>query len=493
MSAGFSRRKLLKNSAIIAGVAAGSRLLGLPALLAQRSPNSKLGLAVIGANGRGTAHVPVAAMERLVAIVDIDDARRAGVVKWLDTNNFPKVKDYYDYRTMFDEMHGQIDAVFVATPDHTHAAASMAAIKLGKHVYCEKPLTHDIYEARALGEAARKYKVMTQMGNQGHGGNGIRLLREYLEAGAIGTVSEVHCWQDQRYGTRVRHPDKPVPPGVHWDQWLGPTPKIPYRDGLHPSVGGQNDDTGVGEGWYQLKPYGTGLLLCVGAHVCDPPHWALQLKYPSSCECLETEGQTPDSWGSINRLVFEFPRPNLPTVKLYWYDGYRRNPKLKGAAAWTLIRPALADEVQKKYGETCPNGGTLFVGDKGMIWCNILGGGVQTADTASSDASPHIVDPAQHKATPVPAQKYPRFPKVPLGVAKVQVDFIRACKEGGQPPCSNFPDVSGPYIEALLVGDLAMRAGVGKKLQWDGVNMRCINMPELNQFVKPERRPGYEL
>ena len=490
MSGRMSRRKLLKDSAIVAGAAVGAQVFGVPALLAQRSPNAKLGMAVIGSNGRGMEHVMTAATQNLVAIVDIDDGRRAGTVKWLADNKFPKPQEFFDFRKMFDEIAPQIDAVFVATPDHTHAAASLAAIRAGKHVYCEKPLTHDIYEARLLGQEARKYRVMTQMGNQGHAGNGIRRLREYLEAGAIGTVTEVHSWQDQRYGTRIRHPDEPVPPGVHWDEWLGPTPKIPYRPGLAPSVGGQNDDTGVGEGWYQLKPYGTGLLLCVGAHVCDPPHWALQLKYPSSCECLETEGQTPDSWGSINRLVYEFPRPGLPTVKLFWYDGYRWDPKLKGPAAWTVIRPALADEVQKKYGLVCPGGGSLFVGDKGVMWCNIFGGGI---GPVFSDADPFIVDPKQHKQTPVPAEKYPRIPKTALGRFKSQMDYVRACLDGGPQPCSNIPDVSGPYIEALLVGDLAMRAGVGKKLAWDGVNMQCTNYPELNQFVKPEYRPGWGL
>ena len=146
--------------------------------------------------------------------------------------------------------------------------------------------------------------------------------------------------------------------------------------------------------------------------------------------------------------------------------------------------------MQKKYGETCTGGGTLFVGDKGVMWCNIFGGGI--GDPAS-EASPLIVDPAQHKATPVPAEKYPRIPSDPGMFHRSQVDFVRACKEGGKPPCSNFPDVSGPYIEALLVGDLAMRAGVGKKLAWDGVNMKCTNYPELNQFVKPEYRPGWGL
>ncbi len=267
-----------------------------------------------------------------------------------------------------------------------------------------------------------------------------------------------------------------MPPGIHWNEWLGPTPKIPYRPGLHPSQGGQNPITGVGEGWYQLKPYGTGLLLCVGAHVCDPPHWALQLKYPSTCVCLEQEGESEDCWGSIHTLLFEFPRPNLPTVKFYWYDGYRRIAN----GGWSLIRPALADEIEKKYGEKCIGGGTLFVGDKGIMYCNIFGG------------NPHIVNPEQHKATPKPAEKYPRIVGLP-GMFGSQADFMRACREGKTQPCSNFPDVSGPYIEALLVGDLAMRAGVGKKLQWDGVNMKCTNYPEINQFVKPEYRPGWGL
>ncbi len=483
MCARLSRRKLLKDSALVAGVAVGSQVFGVPALLAQRSPNSKLNMATIGSNGRGMEHVPVAATQNLIAVVDIDDDRRLGAVKFMESKKLPKPKEYYDFRKMFDELGGKIDAVFVATPDHTHAAASVAAIRAGAHVYCEKPLTHDIYECRVLEDEARNHKVMTQMGNQGHGGNGIRLLREYLEAGAIGTVTEVHSWQDQRYGTRMRHPDAPVPPGVHWDEWLGPTPKIPYRPGLHPSVGGQNDYSGVGEGWYQLKTFGTGLLLCVGAHVCDPPHWALQLKYPSTCVCLEQLGDTDDSWGTIHKLLYEFPRPGLPTVKFYWYDGWRWNQNREGEGRWTLFRPALADEVQRKYGETCPGGGTLFVGDKGIMYCNIFGGG------------PKIVDPAQQKETPVPAVKYPRIPwpsKYPGGFQS-QADYMRACIDGGEPPCSNIPDVSGPYIEALLVGDLAMRAGVGKKLEWDGVNMKCTNMPEMNQFVTPTYRAGWGL
>ena len=276
-------------------------------------------------------------------------------------------------------------------------------------------------------------------------------------------MTEVHSWQDQRYGTRIRHPDAPVPAGLHWDEWLGPTPLIPYRPGLAPSVGGQNDETGVGEGWYQLKPYGTGLLLCVGAHVCDPPHWALQLKYPSTCVCLEQEARTRIPGAASTGCCMNSPGRTCPRSSSTGTTaiGGSRTPRVAGRS----IRPAVADEVQRKYGETCPGGGTLFIGDKGIMWCNIFGG------------DPHIVDRQQHKQTPVPAEKYPRIRTKAPGRFQSQQDYLRACLEGGPPPCSNFPDVSGPYIEALLVGDLAMRAGVGKKLQWDGVNMQCTNMP----------------
>ena len=382
---------------------------------------------------------------------------------------------------MFDEMGSKIDAVFVATPDHTHAVASLAAIRAGKHVYCEKPLTHDIYEARILGEEARKHRVMTQMGNQGHGGNGIRLLREYLEAGAIGTVTEVHSWQDQRDGTRIRHPDAPVPPGVDWDEWLGPTPAIPYRPGLHPSVGGQNDDTGVGEGWYQLKPYGTGLLLCVGAHVCDPPHWALQLKYPSTCVCLEQRGERPIP-GDRSTGCLRVPPARAPHGEVLLVRRLSAEPEHQGLGRLDPDPSGPGRRGAKEVRRDLPGRRDALHRRQGHHVVQHLRRRSRTSSTRQ-----------QHKATPVPARKYPRIPPSKSRGFQSQADYLRACLEGGQPPCSNFPDVSGPYIEALLVGDLAMRAGVGKKLEWDGVKMKCTNMPEMNHFVKPEYRPGWGL
>ena len=476
MSTRLNRRDVLKKSAVAAGAAMGVGVFGVPALLAQRSPNSKLGMALIGANSRGEAHYGACASQRLVALVDIDDHNRYGAVKWLEDRKLPKVREFSDFRKMYEAMDKDVDAVFIAIPDHCHAAASLMGVRSGKHVYCEKPLTHDIYEARTLGEAAREHKVMTQMGNQGHATDGIRLVREYIESGIIGTVTETHSWQTQVYGTRTHYPNVPQPEWVNWDAWLGPTPYTPYRQGLHQAPG-----------WYQMKTYGTGLLLCVGAHTNDSPHWALQLKYPSSVTCLEQEGQVADVWGELNTLLFEYPRPHLPPVKASWYDGVKRNtdPSVKDQTGamlpFVLNRPELAGQMEREYKEVFPaEGGTIFVGEKGLLFCGTYG------------EAGRLLPSSKYKDIPRPAQKYPRIPEA-AGMFGSQADFMRACKQGGTPPCSNFPDVSGPYIEALLVGNLAMRAGPGKKVEWDGVNMKCTNMPELNQFVKPEFRPGWGL
>jgi predicted dehydrogenase len=474
MSSHLGRREFLKHSAGVAALAASASVVGVPAVLAERSPNSKLNMVCIGANGRGMAHVPVAASEHLVGLVDIDDRRMGATLDWLDKNvpgTRSKVKTYYDYRKMFDEMHKQVDALFIAIPDHSHACATMMAIKLGKHVYCEKPLTHDIYEARALGQAARQYKVMTQMGNQGHASESIRVLREYLEAGAIGTVRETHTWTSQYYGDQVRRPDEPAPAGVHWDEWIGPGPWCHYRSGLHPGGGTP--------AWYFWKDYGTGLLPCVGVHAFDAAHWGLQLKYPTSVTVIEQEESNPGVWPAFTTLCYEFPRPGLPPLKAYWYGGKRRaqiakdhDDQLFGAK--NLNHPHVADELAAKYGLNLTSCGTIFVGDKGYMYCDEYCGGAR------------IVPEEQHRQFTPPKKKYAR-------TRGIHADFLRAIKEGGDPPSSNFPDVSGPYLEALLVGNLAQLAGQGKKVEWDGANMRCTNLPELNQYVRREYRKGWSL
>ena len=230
MSSRFGRREFLKKSAGAAALAAGASAVGVPAVLAERSPNSKLNTAVSAPTGGGWPTCPSRQASTSSRWSTSTTGGWASTLDWLDKNvpgTRSKVKTYYDYRKMFDEMHKQVDAVFIAIPDHSHACATMMAIKLGKHVYCEKPLTHDIYEARALGQAARQYKVMTQMGNQGHASESIRVLREYLEAGAIGTVLETHTWTSQYYGDKVRRPDEPAPSRRALGRVDRPRPLVP--------------------------------------------------------------------------------------------------------------------------------------------------------------------------------------------------------------------------------------------------------------------------
>ena len=295
----------------------------------------------------------------------------------------------------------------------------------------------------------------------------IRVLREYLEAGAIGTVRETHTWVSQYYGNKVRTPDEPAPAGLHWDEWIGPGPWCNYRGDLHPNA------------WYYWKDYGTGLLPCVGVHAFDAAHWGLQLKYPISVTVVEQEESNPGVWPAFTTLCYEFLRPGLPPLKAYWYGGKRREQIAKDHddqlfGAKNLNHPRVADELAAKYGRDLTSCGTIFVGDKGYMYCDEYCGGAR------------IVPEEQHRQFTPPPKKYAR-------TRGIHADFLRAVKEGGDPPSSNFPDVSGPYLEALLVGNLAQLAGEGKKVEWDGANMRCTNLPELNQYVRREYRKGWSL
>jgi predicted dehydrogenase len=317
-----TRRTFLKLAALAVGSASVS---GAPSLLAQRSPNAKLAIAVIGCGGRGEVSLEAALGEQLVAIVDVDDARLAVATKKASEHN-AHPRAFYDYRRMFDAVHKDIDAVMVATPDHHHAPASLRALKLGKHVFCEKPLCHDVAEARALAKAARRHKVTTMMGNQGHCGDGYRRLCEYIWAGAIGDVLETHSWSGfVNGGTGGRPPSKPVPPGLHWDQWLGPAPYRDYHEGLHPLY------------WRYHLDFGTGGLGDWGCHNLDGVFWALKLEQPDSVECLGTIGGGVEMYPQASVIRWDVPaRDNMPPLKVYWYDG--SNLKADGKAGPCPLR-----------------------------------------------------------------------------------------------------------------------------------------------------------
>lgn len=472
-----SRRKLLQGAAVAAGAAVGSRFFPAPALLAERSPNSSAGTVVIGCANQGKISLNAAAKQqygsRLLALVDVDDtsidwAKGFLTEKYPDVK-LPSLKTYFDYRKMLDDIHKDVDAVFVCTPDHTHAVIAMACMKLGKSVYVEKPLAHSIAECRALAEAAKKYKVVTQLGNQGHSGEGVRRLCEYIEAGAIGDVTETHSWAPTgRGGVGGRLPTLPVPSTLHWDQWIGPAKFRDYHAELHPKV------------WRSWWDFGDGSVGDWGCHNLDGPYTALKLSNPTSVESVQREGGSDERYPMINTLLFNFPaRGNMPPLKAYWYDGYRGGldpnaadkdeEKLEAAQN----RPPIVAKLEAEHGRKLGNGGCIFVGTKGVIYTNNYCGSVR------------ILPESQHQATPVPEPKLPRVK------GTHQSDFLRAVIQGGDPPASNF-EYAAPFCEIILQGCMAERAGLNKPITFDPVKM-TTGVPELDAMVKREYRKGWSL
>ncbi len=353
-------------------------------------------------------------------------------------------RDYVDYRTLL-EREKEIDAVLVATPDHVHAVACMAAMQLKKHVYCEKPLTHSVFEARTLAETARAMKVATQMGNQGHSGDGIRQICEWIWDGAIGAVREVYSWSDTGYWTTLagRPQDTPpVPKGLVWDLWIGPAKERPY----HPAYAPYN-----WRGWWD---FGTGAIGDMGCHNMDPAFWALKLGHPATIESCSTNlnnETTPNG----NIIRYEFPaRGDMPPVRLTWFDGGLRPP-----------RPEEMDPSERLDGN-----GIILIGDKGTILCGGWSNG------------PRLLPRSRMEAYTQPAPTLPRS----NGWMR---DWVDACK-GGRAASSNF-DVGGHLTEVILLGNVALRTG--KKIVWDGVNLKALNVPEAEQFINPPYRKGWSL
>ena len=441
MNARYNRRRFLQSAATIAVAAGGTQAWGAPAVLSQTSPNSKLNIAGIGVGGRGGAHVESSLYENLVAVCDAVDRTVNGCLGRVEKHNKdhqlnrPLPKSFYDYRQMFDKMHKDIDAVFVATPDHQHAPASMMAIKLGKHVYCEKPLTYTIDEARRLATAAREQKVATQMGNQGRAEEGWRQLCEMIEAGAIGNVKQVHVWTD-RPGIPARFwwpqgsgrpaGSDPVPAGLHWDEWLGPAPERPYlntyRDGKF--QGKPVYQPFVWRGWWD---FGTGALGDIGCHAISGTFSALKIQFASAVELIRDSGDmTSEMFPSSSVIRWEIPaRGDMPACELFWYDGGDYPPR------------EIADVPE---GQPMPDNGTILVGDQGKL---------------SFYGSPRLMPESRMQDYKLPAPTIPRCESDHFG------EWVTACK-GGRPAFSNF-DHAGPLTEFVLLGNLALVPASGEK------------------------------
>jgi predicted dehydrogenase len=438
----MSRRVFLTGSAVmVAGLASAAEETEKRRRV---SPNDKLNIAGIGIGGRGKDNLKNLDSENIVALCDVDEQHAAKTFAL-----YPKAKRYKDYRVMLEKQK-DIDAVMVATPDHTHAIISMAAIKLGKHVYCEKPLTHTILEARKLTEAAREMKVVTQMGIQGHSHEGVREICEWIQAGAIGSVSEVHIWTDRPKGWWPQGVDRPqdtppVPPSLDWDLWLGPAPARPYNPAYHPFAW---------RGWWD---FGCGAFGDMGCHLIDAPYWALDLGYPTVVEASSTAVNS-ETAPLASMVHYYFPaRGEKPPVKLTWYDGGLLPP-----------RPEELPDDEPMGNE---NGGVIFVGDKGKILAS-----------DENAKNPRLLPLSLAKDFPKPEKTIPRSPGH-------HEEFIAACKSG-QPAGANF-DYSGPLTENVLLGNLAIR--VGKKLLWDGPNMKSSNVPEANDLIQCAYREGWAL
>jgi len=411
-------------------------------------PSENLSIAGIGVGGRGADVLRGVESQNIVALCDVDWSRAAATFR-----RYPNAKQYHDFRRMLDEEESNIDAITVATPDHIHAVASMAAIKRGKHVYCEKPLTHSVYEARTLAEAAREHKVATQMGNQGQASEETRLMCEYIWDGAIGPVREVHVWTDRPlrglhnvyWPQGVDRPEDtpPVPEGLDWDLWLGPAPYRPYHPAYVPFKW---------RGWWD---FGTGALGDIGCHRIDPVFRALNLGHPTSVQATSTLVNT-ETYPVASMVHYQFPaRGDMPPVKLTWYDGGLRPP-----------RPAELDQ-----GEQMGTNGILFVGDKGKM------------------LEHRLIPESRGKEYGKPPQVLPRSPGH-------FVEWIEACK-GGKPAGSNF-DHAGPLAEVVLLGNVALRPELREtltrtELLWDGPSMKFTNVPEANEFLHREYREGWTL
>lgn len=418
------------------------------------APSDRIRVAGIGAGGMGGGDIATHAKNgaQIVALCDVDEVRAAG-----SFNAFPDAARYKDFREMLDKEADRIDAVTVGTPDHTHAVATLAAIKAGKHVYCQKPLTHTLQECRTVAQAARAAGVMTQMGNQGHATEGARRTNEWIQAGVIGEIREVHVWSDragllwpQGIGRPAETPA--VPETLDWDLWLGPSPERPY----HPAY--------VPANWRGWLDFGTGALGDMGCHIIDHPVWALNLGAPTSVEAsctlqgsrLADNQPNNETFPVASIVTYEFPaRGDLPPVTMTWYEGGLLPPT---PSAFPM-------------GRKLHDNGVLYVGSRGVMHHGSHGGMPEVFPESLQAEANNVL------------QTMERSPGH-------YEEWLLACG-GGPKPVSNF-DYAGPLTETVLLGVLALRAP-RMKLDWDSENLAVRNAPELQQFINPAYRAGWTL
>jgi predicted dehydrogenase len=438
----INRREFMAGAAAAAAFTiVPRRVLGGPG---QTPPSQKLNIAAVGVGGMGSGDVRSCAGENIVALCDAD---QRSVVR--NAKDFPSARQYSDFRKMLQEMDKQIDAVLVATPDHNHAVVSIMAMKMGKHVHCQKPLAHSPHECRQMGKVAKEMKVATQMGNFGQAGDGPRVVAEYIAAGAIGTVREVHAWTN-RYppisprGIARPKDTPPVPPGLDWDLWVGPAPMRPYHPCYHAFAW---------RGWWD---FGTGCLGDIGCHELSQTFKALKLGHPTAVEACSSNHQMPPEVANETAPVSSITRWYFPAegergpVTVTWWDGG--------------LKPPRPEELEPER-EWCEGDGCMIVGDKGKI----LGH--------------RLIPETKAKEFGKPPQKLERSP----GHWK---EWFDACR-GGKPAGSNFPDHAAHLAEVVMLGNIAIRTK--QKLLWDGENFKFTNSADANKLLFPPFRDGWSL
>ena len=470
-----SRRKFLRNASLAAAgyFIVPRHVLGKGFV----APSDKLNIAGIGAGGKGESDLASFAKNpnvNIVALVDVDDRQ---AVK--SRQNFPKAKYYKDFREMLAKEKNNIDACSISTPDHTHAVATLAAMQLGKHVYTQKPLTHDIYEARILAQAAKKYKVVTQMGNQGGSGDGVRRMKELYDAGLIGDIVEAQAWTNRPIwpqGIAKPTGNYSVPSELDWNLWLGTAPKEDYNPAYLPFNW---------RGWWN---YGTGALGDMACHIMDPIYRILPIDYPSSAECSIANQYAPgmnqpanyiDSCPVASIIHLEYPRKDKKgTLKVSWYDGG--------------LLPKRPDELapEEEFGNW--DGGVLFIGTKGKLLADCYGANPRLLPLSKNDSAKAVKE------------------TIKRGPEGHYLQWVNACMAGyGKGETSSNFEYAGPFTESILMGNLAIRSALyqdpsvsgwgknsftgRKKLLWDAKNMKVTNFDEANQFVKREYRDGWSL
>ncbi len=464
----LSRRQFIRYGA------AAATILGVaPAFLRGANLNDRIRIGVIGAGGKGSSDTDSAAAagSDIVALCDVDKGTlgKRG-------EKYPKAKQYQDFRKLLDEVGKELDAVIVSTPDHTHAVASIMAMKMGKHVYCQKPLTHSVYEARLMRDTAKKMKVATQMGNQGTAEDGLRRAVEIVQSGIIGKPLELHVWSNRPIwpqGIARPEGEDAVPENLDWDSWIGPAPMRPYKKGAYHTFA-----------WRGVRDFGTGALGDMACHTVNMPFRALKLGYPNVVECEETSELFADTYPKTSRIRFEFPkRDGLPPLKFWWYDG---NP---GDKAVKALRPH--DDIVKNILSTqgkLPTSGALIIGEKGEVY-SPDDYGANFFVLQKGDAK--FINAKEHEACKVVPVTIPRNEGKENGDQRQKAEWFRAIR-GGIPAYSNF-DIAAYLTEIILLGCVAMNVGVKQKLDWDGPKMRARNNKDAAKFVKFDYRPGWTL